>query len=150
MLYRFLFIILFFSTQLFYLNTAWSDVYKWIDADGKVIYGDKPVTKNASKIKIKKAPKQDAESIQRMEKQQKLLDVMQEERDEKITLKKKEKEKQVQQRQKCAKASKVLQEIKDAGFLYEKTDDPYNPKIISAEERKIEKEKYEKYIKENC
>ena len=150
MLNRFMFIILFLLTQLFYLNTAWSDVYKWIDADGKVVYGDKPVSENADKIKINNAPKQDAESIQRLEKQQKLLDVMQEERDEKITLKKKEQEKKVQLKQYCAKASKKLQEIIDAGFLYEKTDDPYNPKIISDEERKIEKEKYEKYIKENC
>jgi uncharacterized protein DUF4124 len=150
MLNRFLFIILFFSTQLFYLNTAYSDVYKWIDDNGKVVYGDKPESSNADKIKIKNAPEQDKNHQERYKKQQKLLDIMQEERDAKIALKKEEKEKKEKQLEKCAKARKELQEIYDASLLYEKTDDPYNPKIISDEERKAEEEKYEKYIKKYC
>jgi len=75
---------------------------------------------------------------------------MQEERDEKIALKKGEKEKKEKQNQQCAKLRKELQAIKDSSVLYEKTDDPYNPKIFSDEQRKIEEIKYVKYIKENC
>jgi len=75
---------------------------------------------------------------------------MQEERDEKIASEKEEKEKQEQQKLKCAEKIKELQEMKSASFLYEDTDDPYNPKIISDEKRKSEEAKYEKYIIKNC
>jgi len=59
MLNKILVIILFLLTPLFNLNMAYSEVYKWIDEDGKVVYGDKPVSSNAVRIKIKNAPKQD-------------------------------------------------------------------------------------------
>ncbi len=150
MLHYFLLIILFFSTQLFFVNTVFSEVYKWVDDDGKVVYGDKPTTSNAEKIKIKDAPEKDQLYQERFKKQQKLLNVIQEERDEKISLKKEEKEKKVQQKLKCAEIIKALQKTKDASFLYEKTDNPDNPKFLSDEERKIEEEKYEKYIQKNC
>lgn len=150
MFYKFLFITLFFSTQLLFVNSAISDVYKWIDDDGKVIYGDKPATDNAEKIKIINAPEKNHQDQERVKKQQKLLNIIQEERDEKISLKKEDKEKKDQQKLKCAETIKELQETKDVSALYEKTDDPDNPKFLSDEERKIEEEKYEKHIKMNC
>jgi uncharacterized protein DUF4124 len=143
-------ILLFISLLLLQINTAYSEVYKWIDENGKTVYGDKPTSNNADKIKIKNPPKQDKHYQDRYKKQQKLLDVMKEERYEKIALKKKEKEKKEKEKQKCAKTIKELQEMKNASFLYEKSDDPNNPKIISDDQRKLEEEKYEKYIKENC
>lgn len=150
MLYKLLFIIFFFLTHLLYFNTAFSEVYKWVDADGKVVYGDKPATDNAEKIKIKNAPEKNQQDQERVKKQQKLLNIIQEERDEKISLKKEEKEKKDQQKLKCAESIKKLQETKDASFLYEKTDDRDNPIFLSDEERKIEEENYEKHIKKNC
>ncbi len=68
--------------SLFCLSNANAEVYKWIDENGKVVYGDKPTSSDASKIKIKKAPVQDSVVQQRNEKQNKLLDVIQEEREE--------------------------------------------------------------------
>lgn len=146
-MYKILLLIVVFLLQ---INIVYSEVYKWIDENGKTVYGDKPNSNNAEKIKIKNAPEQDKNYQERYKKQQKLLDVMQEERDEKIALEKEEKEKKEQQQQKCAKAIKELQEMKQATLLYEDTDDPYNPKIISNDQRKSEEAKYAKYIKENC
>lgn len=132
------------------INIVYSEVYKWIGEDGKTIYSDKTTSNNAEKIKIKKSSKQDKQYQQRYKKQQKLLNVMQEEREEKIALKKEAQEKKRKQKIKCAGIIKELQEMKDAGLFYEKTEDPYNPKIYTDEERKAEEEKYAKYIKENC
>ena len=150
MRYKFLFIIFFFLTHLFYFNSAFPEVYKWVDDNGKVVYGDKPATDNAEKIKIKNAPEKNQQDLERVKKQQKLLNIIQEERDEKISSKKEEKEKKDQQKLKCAEIIEELQETKDASVLYEKTDNPDNPRFLSDEERKIEEEKYEKYIRKNC
>ena len=141
------FIIIFF---LFCVSNANSEVYKRIDENGKIVYGDKPTSSDADKIKIKSAPVQDPVVQGRNEKQNKLLNVMQQERDERNVLKKEEKGKKEEQMKICAEARKALQEIKDASFLYRPTNDPNNPVIITDEERKAEKLNYEKYIKKNC
>ncbi len=148
--YKFLFIIFFFLTHLFYFNTAFSEVYKWVDDDENVVYGDKPTSDNAEKIKIKNAPKIDHEYQNRFKKQQKLLNVMKEERDEKISLKKKDNENQKQQDIECAEQNKKLKDMKDSSFLFKETNDPDNPVFLSDEEREIEESKYEEYIKKNC
>mgnify|MGYP002624697585 CR=1 FL=1 len=62
------------------LNAA---VYKWTDENGNVVYGDKPPSKNADRIKIQSSPELDNATLERLENQQKLLDVMQQERDNK-------------------------------------------------------------------
>ena len=142
-----LLIIVFF---LFCVNHANAEVYKWIDENGKVVYGDKPTSSDADKIKIKSSPVQDPVVQGRNEKQNKLLNVMQQERDERNDLKKEEKGKKEEQMKICADARKELQEIKDASYLYRETDDPNNPEIITDEERKAEQLKYEKFIKKNC
>ena len=142
-----LLIIVFF---LFCVSHANAEVYKWIDENGKVVYGDKPTSSDADKIKIKSSPVQDPVVQGRNEKQNKLLNVMQQERDERNDLKKEEKGKKEEQMKICADARKELQEIKDASYLYRETDDPNNPEIITDEERKAEQLKYEKFIKKNC
>ncbi len=143
---KFLIIIFF----LFCLSNANAEVYKWIDENGKVIYGDKPTSSDAEQIKIKKTPVQDPIVQERYEKQNKWLDIMKQERDEKNALKKEEKQKKDEQKKMCAAIRKKLKKIKDAGFLYEKTDDPNNPIILTDEERKAKEIKYENYIKKNC
>ncbi len=135
---------------LFQINLAYADVYKWIDENGKTVYGDNPVTEKVKKIEIKKRPQIDSAYQKRYKQQQKLLDVMQEERDEKIALKKEEKAKQEKQKQLCAKMRTELKETKDASLLYKKTDDPDNPEFLSDAERKAEEDKYEDYLKKNC
>lgn len=132
------------------LNSAYAEVYKWIDENGKTVYGDKPVAENANVVKIKNKPASDKTYQKRIDKQQKLLDVMQDERAEKKANEKQTQAKKEQQQQQCAKLRKELQQAKDASMLYEKTDDPDNPRIYSDEERQIQISKYEKHIKENC
>lgn len=136
--------------SVFIMDSLCAEIYKWVDKEGKVIYGDKPESENVDEIKIRKVSEQDSATQERHKEQDKLLGIMQEERDEKNALKKKEKQKKQEQRRLCAKAGRKLQKIKDAALLYEKTDDPNNPRIFSDKERQVEEIKYEKFIGENC
>lgn len=147
---RTLFIILLFLTQILFLNSVHSEVFKWVDEDGKVVYGDKPNTSNAEKIKIKNAPEIDQQNIERYQKQQKLLGVFKEEREAKKALQIEAQEKNEKQELKCAQVRKELQETNAAGRVYEETNDPNNPRYLSDDERKTEVGKYQKYLKENC
>lgn len=137
--------------QLIMSPSAVAGVYKWVDEDGNVIYSDKPVSgKDADQVTIRKAPEQDRHSKERYKKRQRLLDVLQEERNEKITAAREKRKKLAEQEQKCSALRKKLAKLKQASALYEKTDDPNNPKILTDEERKAAEEKYRQYLAENC
>ncbi|MBL1141285.1 MAG: DUF4124 domain-containing protein [Proteobacteria bacterium] len=142
--------ILFVTFFLLHMNTAYCEVYKWTDENGKTVYGDKPASDNADIVDIKKKPTQDKHYRDRVKKQKKLLGVMQEEREQLITKQKEEREKEEKREKECSDMKQKLQKMKRSTHLYEETDDPFNPKVYSNEERKAEEGKYENYIKENC
>ena len=50
--YKFISICLFSLIQILYSHTSFGEVYKWTDENGRVVYGDKPKSDNANKIKI--------------------------------------------------------------------------------------------------
>ena len=105
---------------------------------------------NANKRKSENAHSQDKKYQEKYEKQQKLHDVMQAELYDKNAAKKEENIKKEKHKKKCDKASKELQDMKDARSIYIETDDPNNPRFLTDEERKAEEGKYEKYIKKYC
>ncbi len=57
---------------------GFSEVYKWVDEDGKVHFADRPTGSNAEQVDIKSSDdslKPDLETEKRLEKQRKLLKV---------------------------------------------------------------------------
>lgn len=143
---------LLFLSPLFFMQISHAEVYKWIDENGKTVYGDKPNSEAAHKvkIKIKQTPEKNSAANQRLKQQQKLLGVMQEERHAKFLLKEEMKKQDAAQQEKCTELIKKLQEVKIATHLYEDTGDPNNPRIYTEEERKVGEGKLAAYIKENC
>ena len=143
-------IILNITLFVFCLHHVNAEVYKWIDEEGKVVYGDKPASNDADEVKVRRINNQNPEVKGQQNDQEKLLRIMQQERDEKNAMIKEEKEKRVEQKKRCDEYKGMLQKMMDARYLYEKTDDPKNPKILSDEARKAEETKYKQYIKKNC
>ena len=136
---------------LFYGPPASAEIYKWTDEDGNVVYGDRPAAKQeAGRVKLPDAPKTADGDRQRLQKQQKLLEVMQAERAEKAARRQKAKADRAERQRQCAKLKKELNQIENASFLYEKSADPYNPAIISEQERAKIKQRYVDYLKDNC
>ena len=136
---------------LFYGPPASAEIYKWTDEDGNVVYGDRPAAKQeAGRIKLPGAPKAADGDRQRLQRQRKLLEVMQAERNEKAARRQKAKADLAKRQRQCAALKKELNQIENARFLYEESADPYNPAIISEQERAKIKQRYADYLKENC
>ena len=66
---------------------AVADVYRWVDADGQVHYGESPPSEGARKIELPEAsessPEPDREAADRRARQQRLLDAYEHERERK-------------------------------------------------------------------
>ena len=75
---------------------------------------------------------------------------MQAERAEKAARRQKAKADLAERQRQCAALKKELSQIENARFLYKKGADPYNPAIISEQERAEIKQRYADYLKDNC
>lgn len=95
-----------------------SDVYKWVDEKGKVHYGDRPTHGSARQVPLRSKPPADESLRQRHERQNKLLQVMEEERQLRDEQRLQAKAHQAQREQECATAKFRLRRYQEAGEIY--------------------------------
>jgi hypothetical protein len=129
---------------------ATAEIYRWTDEAGRVYYGDKPEGMNPEQLRISNSRPVNKTELERIKKRQRLLDVMDEEREER---KKNEEEVRLAREKRltdCDLARKNLNQALTSGYLFEKTDDPLNPKILSEEERMSATTDAENEVKEWC
>ncbi len=112
-----------------------AEVYKWVDEDGRIHYGDKPGNQSSKVINIKENRAASQVDIQRESRRQRLLEVMAEERQNKQTEKAEASKLAKTKAMNCDRARKQLVTIENSSYLMEKTADPYNPKILTDIER---------------
>ena len=127
-----------------------AEIYKWVDENGKVHYGDHPTAQAAEKIIIHKSANADANYQNELEKQTRLLEIYTEERQEQQQLQEKIREDNATRDRNCNLAKKNLAGMKTASFLYEATDDPLNPRILNQTERATETAKAETAVQRWC
>jgi hypothetical protein len=106
-----------------YSNSAHATgIYKWVDAHGKVHYGDKPSVETVEEVDIKGQnsgalpPPTDA---QRRIRQQRLLNVFQEDREAARARVQKEKQREVRAQRNCNLARDRLRSLRQAAYLYD-------------------------------
>ena len=110
-------------------------VYKWVDEQGRIQYGDKPPAQGATKIQVQTAPAADPGMAKDQETQQKLLDAIDEDTKDQKQHDAAIKTQDQQRRANCQKVKKDAEDTRNARFLYESTGDPANPRVLSEEER---------------
>jgi hypothetical protein len=137
------------SFSIILINPVAAEVYKWIDEDGKVHYGDRPDNNSAEEIKLKKAPERDTGLAERRETQKKMLDIYQEERVEKQEQLTKLKEEQELRKANCQTARKTLAKIKSVRYLFKKEENGER-RIFSDDERTAAEQKVAMQVERWC
>ena len=102
-----------------------ADIYKWVDDDGRIHYGDRPATEDAKQIPFREprsAAADDRSLMERLEEQKRVLDVRQYERE----IKKKRAEKlakiKKEQQQRCVDLKSHISKVRQAGAVYDVDD----------------------------
>lgn len=138
------------ALQLITLTVQAAEVYKWVDEKGAVHYEDHPTAQASKKIVIKNTEKPDAAYQRELEKQIKLLKVYTEERNEQQKQKAKVTAELAVREGNCEQARQNLGGIQTASYLYEPTNDPFNPRILTQAERNTEIAKAEAAVHQWC
>ena len=130
---------------------AIADVYKWVDENGKVHYGDRPpgAGTDSSTMTLPAAPSRDANQGQRSRDQQRLLDAFEAERAAQARATAESAAARREGREQCEKASHALARFERANIVYT-TDDTGERAYMSDEERRKATTKITLWIAEHC
>lgn len=100
-----------------------AEVYRWVDAQGRIHFGDKPPARQGAtsiEIESQPAPAQPApDAAERRDKQQRLLRAWEEERRQREEQAAEAKHKQERRQRNCHIAKDRLRTYRDAGRLYD-------------------------------
>jgi len=122
-------------------NPAGAEVYRWVDKQGKVHFGDHPTSALAQPFKLKKNPQHPSSTApnaaQHQITRQRMLDMYRQERERKKAAKKKRKEETKKLAQRCANARDRLSRY-EGSRLYEN--------LPNGERRYFSEDKREKTI----
>ncbi len=128
---------------------ARAEIYKWVDENGKVHYGDKP-NESAKEITVDTSRKGHVNTGEfREEKRRKLVDAMSEDRIRESEAKEKQRKKKQKQKANCARAKDKLRRMVNAGSLYD-LDKDGNRVTLSKDERKKSTEQFRKQLEQYC
>jgi hypothetical protein len=129
--------------------SASADIYKWVDEEGQVHYGDKPQGKSSEQMSVEEKPVVRPQEQDRREYQKRLLNSYATERKQKQEEKAKLEKQQAEQRQRCEQARQRLAKYKSAGFLYTK-DKEGGRVILNDEQHKAALERAREAVKTHC
>jgi len=129
-----LYILLIFLIYMPFQGSA--EVYKWVDEQGQMHYGEKPPAANATEVKIQDAPGADESVLKRNEESDKLLKVYEEERNIRNEEKQKAEEEERKRAEKCMIAENELKDMQQGGAIYYDIDDKGRRKYLSDTELK--------------
>lgn len=126
-------------------------VYKWVDEDGQVHYGDRPVAESSEEIPIKQSPDINPEPGERDRDvyRKRVLDSLQHERQRKAQEKARQRDELARQKENCQRARKRLQEMENARYLYDKGKDGEQI-IYSKQQRAAATTRARAEVKKHC
>ena len=130
------------------------DVYKWTDEEGKIHYGDKPTTGSSiEEIKIKGKPVHDEELIRQNETQKKLLDIFEEEREERqeqIEAKNQIRRERIKQCEDLRKELNYEESLFGQGAIFFESDEEGNAVAVDKEKWAAQIEELREAVKKCC
>ena len=133
------------------VTAAAGEVYKWVDADGKVHYGDRRPASGSdpSVVELAPAPAMDTDHDKRSLQQRRLLDAFEAERAERREAEAKAAAAKREREDKCARAQRQLVGLQRAQIVY--TEDESGKRIyMSDEEREAAAASVRARIDEHC
>ncbi len=125
-------------------------VFKWIDEEGNVHFGDRPpATSSPRSVALPKAQQPDAATLERLAKQRKYLEARQEDRDQAAAGAAEEEKRKQERAAQCQQVEERLALLEKGGRLY--TEEANGERhYLSDAERSVEIEIERKKIADFC
>ena len=142
-----------FHSMLIFLFCAWpvyAGIYRWVDADGKVHFGDRPpAAETKEEMTIPQTPASPGTSSDRATDRKRLLEQIQTERENRREEARKRADKKKERERRCVLAKDRLRIYTESSSLYDLTQDGER-RVLSFEERERVTTNAEQAVKRWC
>ena len=115
------------------VSSAGGEIYKWVDENGKVHFGDKPPDDGAESVTVRPQPQPDAGLQQRRDRTERLLDAYAAERGEREQARREAAAAATTRKHNCAVAKHNRFELEHASHLFERDADG-NKRVFNDDE----------------
>ncbi len=112
---------------------AAADAYKWLDANGRTHYADRPDAADAIPLEFAGAREPDPQRLQRDQRRDRLLDAWADERAERKAREDAERKEREAREARCEQARQVLGEYLQAAYIYDQDGDGQRRILSDAE-----------------
>lgn len=130
-------------------GVATAEVYRWVDEQGNVQFGDQPTQQSdAETVKLPASRPPDPQTMERMENQKRYLDARQTDREKDVEQKKKDEARAQEYATACEQSKQRLATLDGGTRVYVEKDG--ERRYLSDEERAQEIESTKKKIDEYC
>ncbi len=126
-----------------------ADIYKWTDERGRIHYGDRPTAAGAEPLTVHTRPPDDHRLPGRIEKRDRLLQVLAEERREREEATLREQEARAEREARCEKARRRMQSYTHARQLYEQ-DEAGNRRVLTDMEHEHARAEARELVRQWC
>lgn len=128
---------------------AQGEVYRWVDEQGQVHYGDVPQDSQAYQLRTLPQTQAPPTETQRMEKTRRLLRAYEAERQQQREAQRKQQEQQAKRKRDCIRARDGLRAYKESGNIY-RLDEAGQRVYFSEPERQALLQRYRKAVSDHC
>lgn len=116
-----------------------AEIYKWVDDHGTAHYGERPQNKGAVKLTVTARPSVGIRDRERFKRQERLLKVFEEERQEKAAAAQEKRLEKEKRSQNCVLARRQLFNYQRASMLYKK--DKLGNRVVLEHNERLEAER---------
>ena len=134
---------------LLFTAPAVADVYKWVDDNGRAHYSDRPRPGNTEAVHVPTTLPPDPHLAERRRRQQRLLEAIDHERQEKLDAELQSRQQQAGRRRNCARALDQLRMLDRQGRVFE-LDDAGERLYWDAQTRSQRRSEISRYLEKNC
>ena len=134
---------------LLFTAPAVADIYKWVDDNGRVHYSDRPHPGSMEAVHVPAKLPADPHLEERRRRQQRLLEAMDQERQEKLEAEHQSRQQQAGQRRDCARALEQLRMVDRQSRVFE-LDDAGERRYWDAQTRSQRRREISRYLEKNC
>ncbi len=128
---------------------AVAEAYKWVDGNGRVHYSDRPRPGGTEAVHIPATLPADPHLAERRRKQQRLLEAIEQERNEKLEAEERSRQQQAGRRRDCIMALDQLRMVDRQGRVFE-LDDAGKRRYWDPQTRAQRRDEISRFLEENC
>lgn len=125
-------------------------IYRWVDAEGRVHFGDDPPPEGAQQVEIKEPQSPDTGLAERRQRGARMSEILEEDRVGRDEARAAEIKAREDRQARCDIARRQLERAERSTYIYEESGDPQNPDILDEAERQQYQRSLLEEVRRHC